>query len=89
MAFEEWAATMCIARENGILAVQMGHNSKLDRGVRSFTPKESISANPSISKQFNRLFLPKTLPTGRLAHWSEKPTRQLDPGRALTTWSCH
>ena len=56
---------MCIASENGILAVQMGHVSKSDRGVCSFTPIGTVSAIPNISKQFNRLFLPQTLPIGQ------------------------
>jgi hypothetical protein len=57
MAFEEWAATMCIARENGILALQIGQSSKSDRGVRSFTMIESITATPDISKQICPLLI--------------------------------
>jgi hypothetical protein len=83
MAFAEWAATMCIARENGILAVQMGHVSKSDRGVCSFTPIESISATPDIGKQFNRLFVkdaPRgTEPTAIKSFGLRPPSRTASP----------
>jgi hypothetical protein len=85
IAFEEWAATMCIARENGILAVQMGHISKPDRGVCSFTPIESISTTASIGKQFNRL-LAKDAPRRPTARLSENLPPQVGSGRTLKTW---
>jgi hypothetical protein len=52
MALGEWAATMCIARENGIFALQMGQSLKSDWGARSFTLIKNISTAPENSKQF-------------------------------------
>ena len=52
---EEWAAIMCNASENGILALQMGQSLGYDRGGGSFTLRESIGAAPNSSKPFSRL----------------------------------
>ena len=76
MAFAEWAATMCIAREKGTLAVQMGHSSKLDRGVCSFTPIQTISASSNISKQFNRLFS-REVPVADFAQGPIRPSHPI------------
>jgi hypothetical protein len=74
MAFGEWAATMWIASENGIRALQIGQSLKSDRGVSWFTLVDSIGPSHQGGKRFGSIV--------RGAHWDRSARSSALPKEA-------